>query len=208
MTITSMVHIMSPENLLNVVDVATPCPADWDSMTGDDRSRFCGQCRKHVYNLSAMSASDAVDLIREKETDLCIRIYRRNDGTVLNGDCPVGAGRVWKRTKRLCTALVASGLLVAGMRSIPSVRAGLQPQAPPVITASATPGPVSLAWLEWIGSLKEWLGFSPPPISCGTVMGSMVMGDVALPPDWDPGLPPVDSPDLPPPPPSTEPDPG
>src|SRR5579862_5731482 len=35
--------------LLERVSVAAPCPADWESMTGDERSRFCGQCQKHVY---------------------------------------------------------------------------------------------------------------------------------------------------------------
>src|SRR6516162_8887116 len=35
--------------------VASPCPADWNAMQGDDRVRFCGQCEKNVYNLSAMT---------------------------------------------------------------------------------------------------------------------------------------------------------
>lgn len=60
---------MTSTQLLQIVDVATPCHAEWNSMTGDDRSRFCGQCRKHVYNLSAMTADQAVSLIREKEGD-------------------------------------------------------------------------------------------------------------------------------------------
>src|SRR5262245_30602687 len=34
--------------------IASPCSADWDEMTGDDRVRFCGRCRKNVYNLSEM----------------------------------------------------------------------------------------------------------------------------------------------------------
>jgi hypothetical protein len=41
---------------LDEIEIATPCPASWEAMTGDDRSRFCGQCRLNVYNLSAMLA--------------------------------------------------------------------------------------------------------------------------------------------------------
>ena len=38
--------------ILDNIRVATPCSADWNAMTGDDRVRACGSCKKHVYNLS------------------------------------------------------------------------------------------------------------------------------------------------------------
>jgi len=44
--------------------------------TGDDKSRFCGQCRTHVYNFSAMSADEAAELIRREGGKLCGRFYR------------------------------------------------------------------------------------------------------------------------------------
>ena len=44
---------------LRNVKVASPCPADWDRMIGDERVRFCGQCELNVYNLSAMSEAPA-----------------------------------------------------------------------------------------------------------------------------------------------------
>lgn len=76
--------------ILDSIRIAAPCPAEWGQMTGDERARFCGQCQKHVYNLSAMTAADAVALIREKEGQLCGRLFRRADGTVITSDCPVG----------------------------------------------------------------------------------------------------------------------
>ena len=84
--------------LLNI-RIATPCHARWDQMEGDARARFCGQCRKHVYNLSAMTTTAAAELVREKEGKLCVRFYQRADGTMLHGDeCPVGlAARQWRR---------------------------------------------------------------------------------------------------------------
>ena len=90
--------------------VASPCWADWNRMQGDDRARFCEQCQKNVYNLSAMTHADAKNLILEKEGNLCIRFYQRPDGTVLTADCPVGKRR--KRRRRVAIAVSAAGLMV------------------------------------------------------------------------------------------------
>ncbi len=76
--------------MLDQVRVASPCNASWTAMVGDDRSRYCGKCEKNVYNLSAMTREEAELLMLEKEGNLCIRLYRRTDGTVLTQDCPVG----------------------------------------------------------------------------------------------------------------------
>lgn len=76
--------------ILNQIDVATPCDADWNDMHGDDRVRHCRHCDKSVYNLSILTAEDAVKLIEEREGKLCVRFFRRHDGTVLTADCPVG----------------------------------------------------------------------------------------------------------------------
>ena len=40
---------------LDTLAVASPCPASWDAMEGDDRVRYCPRCRQNVYNLTAMS---------------------------------------------------------------------------------------------------------------------------------------------------------
>ena len=63
-------------------------------MTGDDRSRFCTQCEKNVYQLSGMTAEDIATLVLEKEGALCARFYQRPDGTMLTADCPVGVARI------------------------------------------------------------------------------------------------------------------
>src|SRR5688572_11430868 len=72
---------------LSRVRVASPCPADWDKMIGDERVRFCGQCELNVYNLSAMTRTQAEDLIAGTERRLCIRYYRRKDGSILTRLC-------------------------------------------------------------------------------------------------------------------------
>jgi hypothetical protein len=101
--------------LLGGLTVATPCTADWDAMSGDDRARFCLQCRRHVYNLSAMKAAEAVALIREKEGALCVRLYRRIDGTVMTADCPVGLRTIIRQPWHILLIPAALTIAVLGV---------------------------------------------------------------------------------------------
>ena len=95
---------------LSKVRVASPCPADWDSMIGDERVRFCGQCELNVYNLSAMTKAQAEHLIVRTEGRLCVRFFRRKDGSILTQDCPVGL-RAWRQRMSRIRRAVASMLL-------------------------------------------------------------------------------------------------
>ena len=78
--------------LLQNVRVAAPCHASWDDMTPvqGERVRICEGCQKRVYTLSAMGQAEAEGLLRSHEGHLCVRYYRRQDGTILSSDCPVG----------------------------------------------------------------------------------------------------------------------
>lgn len=97
--------------LLEDVRVAAPCHARWEDMTGDDRVRFCGPCQKNVYNLSAMAREEAERLLAEREGSLCVRLYRRADGTVITNDCAVGVRR--RRVRRAVAAVAGTGALAA-----------------------------------------------------------------------------------------------
>jgi hypothetical protein len=92
------------------IRVATPCTADWNQMTGDDRVRHCATCDKDVFNLSAMAREDAEALILQKAGDLCARYYQRTDGTILLADCTVGVAQ--KRKRRVIAA--GAAMLLAG----------------------------------------------------------------------------------------------
>lgn len=95
---------------LNNIRIASPCQADWNEMYGDNRRRFCGDCKLNVYNLSGMTRDEAESLIIKAEGRLCVRFYRRADGTIITQDCPVGWAKVKQRTKVYVTA-VASVLM-------------------------------------------------------------------------------------------------
>ena len=95
---------------LDNVRVAAPCPANWDSMYGNERVRFCGECQLNVYNLSAMSKAEAEQLIGQAEGRLCVRYYRRRDGSIITQNCPVGLRALKRRLSRVATAIATSVL--------------------------------------------------------------------------------------------------
>jgi len=102
--------------------VASPCSIGWSTMPGDDYARLCGVCDKHVYNLSILSREEGNSLIRKKEGKLCVRYYRRFDGTVLTADCPVGLRMVkkqyiWARAKFIAAAIALWGLIAGSAAS-------------------------------------------------------------------------------------------
>jgi hypothetical protein len=98
---------------LDDVRIASPCPVPWDSMAGDERVRFCPQCRLNVYNLSAMPRQEAEATVRQRETArVCLHFYRRADGSVLTQDCPLGAARKRLRAAQRRLRLLALAALV------------------------------------------------------------------------------------------------
>lgn len=103
--------------LLDHVRIASPCSARWEQMEGDDRRRYCSTCRLHVYNLAEMERADAERLLRSSgETGLCVRLYRRQDGTVLTRDCPRGqrlARYRWLRGAAALLSCLVSGVAMA-----------------------------------------------------------------------------------------------
>ena len=100
--------------MLDGIQIAKPCPANWDEMKGDDVVRHCSLCRLNVYNVSEMSREDALQLIHEAEGRLCIRMYRREDGTVLTKDCPKGLANFRRRVVKRVALAASLALTAAG----------------------------------------------------------------------------------------------
>ena len=76
-------------------------------MLGSDRKRFCGECKLNVYNLSGMTKAEAENLLLNSEGRLCVRFYKRADGSVLTKDCPVGWQAIKRRVSRMAAAAFA-----------------------------------------------------------------------------------------------------
>jgi len=93
--------------MIDNIRVASPCPADWEQMKGDDRVRHCDACNLNVYNLSAFTEAEIRALLANRKGRLCGRIYQRSDGTVLTQNCPVGLRAVTRRISRMAGAVFA-----------------------------------------------------------------------------------------------------
>ena len=103
---------------LDNLRIAAPCPADWDQMFSfeDERVRFCSQCNLNVYNLSDMSRQEAEALITKTEGRLCVRFYRKADGSVLTQNCPVGLKAIKRRVAWVAQVILGTVLsFVSGL---------------------------------------------------------------------------------------------
>jgi len=125
---------------LNLLNVPSPCAVPWKSMAGNDRVRFCGQCRKDVYNLSAMTSAEADGLLRNTAAP-CVRFYRRRDGTVVTTDrCDSRTARTWRRFTATLGAMLVG---LASLAGCDCARLGLCTQGkivpPPGSTTSPPP---------------------------------------------------------------------
>lgn len=104
------------EDMWENIRIARPCKADWEKMTGDEKVRFCGQCKKNVYDISSMSKAEAEQLMEEKEGKMCVRLFRRRDGKILTADCPKGVAAFRAKVYGAVGAVVA--VVVGGMYAI------------------------------------------------------------------------------------------
>ena len=167
---------------LEELQIAKPCRADWDKMTGDERARFCGSCHKNVYDLSQMTREAAQQLIAEKEGNVCVRLHRRPDGTVITSDCPVGIAAtprpLWWGAFAL-VALIGSGL--AGCASNAETMGDIAPVAAvgsqtvekqPVAPVHVETPPMDFGNVEAVPITN---GSAPSAAHSGVTMGAPMM---------------------------------
>jgi hypothetical protein len=79
-----------------------------------------------------MTRRQAEALLREKEGQLCARLYRRADGTILTENCPVGLRAIGRRVSRVAGAAMSAVATLSSatasqflMFAIPSAVAGV-----------------------------------------------------------------------------------
>ena len=146
-------------NKLDNIRVAAPCSADWDRMFGNERVRFCEQCHLNVYNLSEMSRVEADRLISQAEGRLCVRFYRRRDGSIITQNCPVGLRAIKRRLSRVATAVasfILSLMAGVGFYRFADKRVLFQPHVMGGITTADGNRPLA-------PSLQGEVVVSPPP---------------------------------------------
>lgn len=155
--------------MLDTIKIASPCSASWDAMVGDSKSRFCGACEKHVYDLSAMTREEAELLVLEREGELCVRLYRRRDGRVLTQDCPVGVRRKRLRVAGMLTLVAGVGAALAGFGAFRATRAPLSTYDDDTLVqgkmgfAEPTPAAVDASTPHVMGTVTAPAPAPPPP---------------------------------------------
>src|SRR5215470_11348444 len=68
---------------LDQLKIVSPCSTDWDQMSGDEKRRFCVECDKFVYNFSQMTRQQVEAIVSIHQGQMCARITRRPDGSLL-----------------------------------------------------------------------------------------------------------------------------
>lgn len=94
---------------LDILTVPEPCEEPWADM--DERGpgqRHCQMCAQDVFDLGTMTRQAAEALVFESRGQVCVRFYRRNDGTVVTSDCTPVRHRALRRA--------AGGALKTGLR--------------------------------------------------------------------------------------------
>jgi hypothetical protein len=160
---------MGALTILDDICIATPCRANWDDMTGDDRVRECALCARSVYNIAAMTSEEATALIAGREGRLCARLFRRADGTIVTADCPtIEDGPTLRQSPRLgrvrALAIVLAALLLLWM----GTNAGRRHPSGPGVT-----------WDDWVHWAAVSLGLRPAPVSAPVYVPTISMGSVA-----------------------------
>ncbi|HWS88628.1 MAG TPA: ankyrin repeat domain-containing protein [Pyrinomonadaceae bacterium] len=100
-------HLPRPHELLQVSE---PCSAEWDSMTGDERVRFCAHCRKHVHSLSEFTPKEALGLVLRTGGRLCLSIERDARGLPRTRALAEPLYRIGRRVSRLAAGAFGAAL--------------------------------------------------------------------------------------------------
>jgi hypothetical protein len=72
---------------LDQVAIDTPCPMKWADLDGDDKQRFCDECSLHVLNLSAMTRTEAEDVLTREASSgqrVCVTLQRDASGAIVS----------------------------------------------------------------------------------------------------------------------------
>lgn len=120
--------------------IVRPCTADWNAMAGDERKRFCEQCGKHVFNLSAMTGPEGKAFAEETQGRECVAYVQSAEGTIAT---PNPFERLMMRVSGRLPRMAAmlSILLPAALASCVNRKPTNQPVTPG--TPMAPPNPVT-----------------------------------------------------------------
>jgi len=93
---------------LDKLQVVSPCSTDWDRMSGDEKKRFCSECNKFVYDFSQMTRRQVEAIVSIHRGQMCARITRRPDGSLVTLEAPPVHPIVGRRASPVANATLAA----------------------------------------------------------------------------------------------------
>ncbi len=107
---------------LDRIHVASPCPADWDEMIGNEQVRFCQHCSLQVHDLSKITRKEALRLVAASQGRLCVRYRKRPDGTLDTAERAAPLTQIKRRLSRLAAGAFTASLSLASNVAAQSTR--------------------------------------------------------------------------------------
>ncbi|CAN5391127.1 hypothetical protein BH09SUM1_BH09SUM1_29960 [soil metagenome] len=157
---------------LNLLRIANPCPVSWNSMKGTDRERFCGLCKKNVYDTSKMKADEIRALVGGSDGEVCARLFKRQDGTLVTADCAPT-----RRRRAVMFAMTVIGAIMAvGASAFASTTSSTSRSARPRDTAEQF-----ARTHEPTRTIINWIAPPPPMSMIAGGLVAMPMGKIAAP---------------------------
>jgi hypothetical protein len=104
---------VAPKTFLSNISVASPCKADWNSMSGNDQVRFCQHCNLNVHHLSMMSRNQAERLVASANGRLCIRYVRDPGGRFLPLPVKQKLHRIGRRASRIAAGIFTATISIS-----------------------------------------------------------------------------------------------
>ncbi|MCI0489702.1 MAG: carboxypeptidase-like regulatory domain-containing protein [Blastocatellia bacterium] len=114
-------------NRLDRFRVATPCNADWDRMSGNERIRYCNECDKYVYDISKMTGKEAEAILSSARGPVCARFTRLTDGFTITADNNAGLHLISRRASPIASAVFTA---IIGLQSSAIAQTPLQSSQP------------------------------------------------------------------------------
>ena len=155
---------MDSKKTLPVIQLDKPCRLPWSDLAGDDRTRFCSQCRLYVHNLSAMTSEEAAQFLANRSGRTCVAFAPSASGT------PITLDYAPRSSSRAGRTVAASLAVAAAATAIAIAHVSAPSHSPPPSVVGMLPLPASQPTTQpatdrWSGLL---LGEIAPANQCAT----------------------------------------
>jgi hypothetical protein len=91
-----------------ILQLREPCDVAWEDMQGDGEVRFCACCQRDVHDLSALTRTEARELLASRGSNVCVNFLVDADGKMLTRPEPPDQQRRLRTLSTVAALAVAS----------------------------------------------------------------------------------------------------